>query len=367
MDFNERLYKLKTRRSDLSVSTESAVFDTALNREQQEIEESYEKITDGDGVKYAIGAMAAVNRDYTKKSFEEGERVAKGLKADLEKHGVTVTHDFQGSVPLDIHIKGNSDVDVLVFHRGFVTYESPAIRTYYPLQDSKTVESRMSELRQLSEDELSSRYWAAKIDVDGAKSIALSGASLQRKVDIVPCHWHDTTAYQESDLKEDREVRVFDKNEYKMLGNWPFKFMEEVDRKDAAYNGSLKKICRLLKTLKADADKSRKEHLDELSSYDIASIVYHMGNGLQAHTYFDLALVAQAKDYLLNLSLNDTMKSSLMTPDNSRKIFDTSTKENGLMALTLEVSRLADAIYKEIASPQGVYDGAFLKNKEVVF
>ena len=45
-------------------------------------------------------------------SFEEGRRVAENLIKSLISKGIYASHEFQGSVTLDIHIESHSDVDV---------------------------------------------------------------------------------------------------------------------------------------------------------------------------------------------------------------------------------------------------------------
>ncbi len=70
--------------------------------------------------RYALGAMQAVDAAYTQKSKDEAERVAQQLRSGLS---VSVETRLQGSVPLDVHIRGVSDVDLLVLDTSFYTYD----------------------------------------------------------------------------------------------------------------------------------------------------------------------------------------------------------------------------------------------------
>ena len=64
----------------------------------------------GDTQKYVRMAMMAVDNDYTAKSKQAGEAAKEHLKREL----TDVEFRYQGSVMTDTHIKGSSDIDLLV-------------------------------------------------------------------------------------------------------------------------------------------------------------------------------------------------------------------------------------------------------------
>jgi tRNA nucleotidyltransferase (CCA-adding enzyme) len=57
--------------------------------------------------------MQEVDPVYTRVSIETGKRIENQLSNRLEKKEITASFRLQGSVPLNIHIKGVSDVDIL--------------------------------------------------------------------------------------------------------------------------------------------------------------------------------------------------------------------------------------------------------------
>lgn len=63
-----------------------------------------------------IGAIQAVDQRYTEIGVKL-QRIENQLKTRLTNHGLATEYKLQGSVPLDIHIKGVSDVDLLVIHK----------------------------------------------------------------------------------------------------------------------------------------------------------------------------------------------------------------------------------------------------------
>lgn len=90
-------------------------------------QESYEKVKDSDAIKYVIGAMAPVSAKSTQVSIDEGERVANTLVSMLETDRINTEFRLQGSVALDIHIEGHSDVDMLILKKDVVLIQLPVL------------------------------------------------------------------------------------------------------------------------------------------------------------------------------------------------------------------------------------------------
>jgi hypothetical protein len=348
MNYNERLNNLKSRRSVSQEIINDYIFDSAFRRS---LDEKYFSINEDDSVKYAIISMQAVPSKYTKISFEEGERVANSLKKGLASLGMTASHRFQGSVPLDIHIKGVSDVDVLILP-SFLTYDLPCESnvSYSPLVGNKSILERMRELRLNSEAILKSKFPAASIFTDKPKAIKLEGGSLRRMIDIVPAHWHDSKKYQISGLEEDREISIYDKQKHLTISNSPFKHMARINKRDRDYSGNLKRVCRLLKNIKADATDKEKKILECLSSYDIAGLVFHMDQELINPVFHELGLLAKVNDYLIKVVANNgVLGRALITPDGSRNIIETEEKHIAAMQLTVLLNSLYSDVLKNLS------------------
>jgi hypothetical protein len=117
--------------------------------------EAYEQRTDRRAIRYALGAMQAVGAEYTKNSIEEGDRIKEKLRTSLLGE-IDVDFRYQGSVPLDIHIKGVSDIDLLVLRDDFFSYDASGERALAgkyknPIPDSillrlQTLRSRCIEI-----------------------------------------------------------------------------------------------------------------------------------------------------------------------------------------------------------------------------
>ena len=349
-DIGKRLQQLKARRSGadrIAVLNSTDGLDVLA---KSIYGESYTRRATGQKhTQYALGAMQPVDADYTRISLAEAERVGKQLDAGLRARGRDVGFRLQGSVPCDIHIRGVSDVDLLVLDEAFFTYDSSGSRaragqftspiTYTPL-------SALQSLRSGAESILKDKFPQAKVDTSGAKAIKLSGGSLRRPVDVVPSHWHDSSDYQVTRRETDRGVKILDKSVPESVLNMPFRHIERIDQRDAQSRSGLKKAIRLLKNVKADAIEEGAKI--PLPSFDIASVMWHADLGaLAAGSVYELAIVAESVRHLDYLARNAAHAKTLLVPDGSRPIFNTAEKFEALIQLSLEMDDLALQIGRE--------------------
>jgi hypothetical protein len=367
IDFENRLKSLKNRRQgtreQILLENNRSVYDSIDLRSH----ETYENLTESAGVKYAVGAMAQVSIASTLISTKEGERVATTLIDLLKTIGINTTYDIQGSVPLDIHIEGHSDVDMLIINKDTILIETPAKRGGYgKATDKRPMADIIREIRVKSEDKLTSRYHSATVDCSNNKSIALVGGSLQRKVDIVPSCWYDNLNYQISQEKHDRGVQLDHKGEHSLISNQPFLHMKKVNDKDYLYSGNLKRATRLMKNIVADMPDYKKKIATKLSSFDLTSIAYHMNDSLNVSEYKPLELVEKLRLHLIILHSSEVRRGYVDVPDGSRKVFDSDDKIKALEVIKDEVDALAFAIYKDINPFSSVYDSTALISKHII-
>lgn len=374
IDFNKRLQSLKDRRQGTRERAilESRTFDSiaALNAEllygrDVRAPESFEQLKESASIKYTVGAMAPVDVKSTQVSISEGNRVADNLINCLANNQVSAIKRIQGSVALDIHIKGHSDVDMLIIEGQLVDAEYPYITQYTSSSDNRSVLDIVKDIRTKSEKILLSNFPKAEVDCSGSKSIALSGGSLKRKVDIVPAIWHDSRKYQMSSQEFDRGVKIYHKNDNSLILNHPFTHIRLVNSRDSAYNGNLKCVIRLMKNMIADMPDYKKKVVKRLSSYDLAAIGYHMEEKLNLPSYFRLGLVEKTKSYLEYLCMNKSYRESLLVPDSSRKIFDSSDKTEALEILTNDMKDLSISIFKDLKPFQQYYESSVILNKYI--
>jgi len=375
IDFGKRLNSLKERRQG---SRERAVFESvsmdsiSKNRAiaaglDLRTREAYEKLNESDSIKYAIGAMAPVDKKSTEVSISEGKRVADSLIKSLRDRGIDTISKLQGSVALDIHIKGHSDVDMLIIKESVFHVESPRIipNNYTDSDDRRTMENIVKEIRLESEKILPNNFPKVKVDCTGNKSIAMSEGSLQRKVDVVPANWYDTIAYQQSKDENDRGVKIYHKGNHELIENLPFKHIQLISDKDDRYHGNLRSTIRLMKNMVADMPDYKKNVAKKLSSYDLASIAYHMNDNLYLPYEMRLGLVEKIRAHIQNLLTNSFLRISLDVPDGSRKIFDSIEKAKALEVLTSEFTALAQSLAKDNRPYIDNYDSQVILTKRV--
>lgn len=356
MDFDRRLTALRDRRLGLSKLQKSMAFDSAaysLHSQRSLLTERYQRRVAGKAVKYTLGAMEEVNPDYTAISVGEAERISKQLINRLPI-GWDVECELQGSVPLNVHIEGVSDVDFLAFRTDYFMFDphGPRANTY-GAPDGPTVHELLSALRTKAHAELKAAYPACDVDGSGSKSLCMTGGSLRRKVDVVPAMWKRTAAFQAYGLKKDKGVVILDSHARAATDNLPFLHIHEVHSKDQRTAGGTKKVVRLLKTVKEDSDDKAGM---TLSSYDIAGLAWHMEDAaLTVQPWEEISLLAIAQAYLNHWRNNRSTAMALPTPDGTRMIVQDQAKFRGLTLLSLEVDALAEKVALELEPSLGLY------------
>ncbi len=326
----KRIEKLRARRTDPHFPAKA-------------VNEAYERIAEDDAVRYAIGAMQPIAPEYTANTYAEGGRIQSHLMKGLPLRGISAEFAYQGSVTNDTHIRAHSDIDLLAIHSAFQSIELPH-RPSYPYQGDSLAELRS--LRLTAVELIRNGFPAVDLDESGGKAVSLSGGSLRRKIDVVIANWWHTDAYITLDRSYFRGVRVYDYNIHGVVYNKPFLHNHRIDEMDARVGGGLRRVIRLLKSLKYDADSEV-----PISSYDIAAIAHSMPEGdLRFPQYQDLLLVERAESYLRYLLGNRVARSSLMVPNGTRAIFGPEgASELGLGCLHTEVLRLLQDIRSGVA------------------
>lgn len=348
-DIDTRLENLRVRRKGVdavrSGRVTASVADEVIRKSV--LQESWQRrASEQPYTRYALGAMQAVDPAYTQKSYDEAERVAKQLREGLT---IGIETRLQGSVPLDVHIRGVSDVDLLVLRTDFLRYASygaMARAGRYTSPTSETSVSVLSELRRECENLLKRRYWGAEVDCSGGKCIALSGGSFERPVDVVPSHWHDTIDYQASGQEHDRGVYILDKKIPETFSNLPFTHIKRVHDRDVAYFGGLKKAIRLVKNVKNDA--AHEAVAAKLPSFDIAALMFHADEtSLRAGYINELYILREAQRFCDWCYRNKDEAARLMTPDGLRPVLDSDAKRDGLLTISTELDDLAQQVARE--------------------
>jgi len=293
--------------------------------------------------------MQEVTSEYTRISIETAERVGHQLAMGLTAAGLSVEFRLQGSVPLNVHIRGVSDVDLLSLDTGFLTYATIGIRSQQGYYTSPTTQTSLGVLRSLRtevEKILKEKFPAATVDVSGGKAVNIAGGSLARPVDVVPSHWFDSATYQASREAHDRGIAILDKKVPETVDNFPFLHIKRIgDRCDSTLGG-LRKSIRLCKNVKADAETEGTDI--SLPSFEIAAAMYHADLGaLRLGSIYELRILAETQRFLDHLACNHEYAKTLLVPDGSRRIFNTAAKLAGLNQLSIEMDELAKEVAKE--------------------
>jgi hypothetical protein len=285
---------------------------------------------------YLVDAMQPIDAQFTENTFKEGIRVRDQLSKNLPSKYLA-DFDFQGSVTSDTHIRIHSDIDLLALNGCFVSLDPGAPNSSPYSGDA------MAELKSMRSDAslvLKTNFPAVTVDDSPGKSISLEGGSLNRKIDVVIGNWWDTELWQKHQVKMARGVRILDTKVPELIRNKPFWHNYEIDTKDKK-TGGLRKVIRLLKTLKYDAEPELK-----ISSYDIAALAWNMSEPaltVQRDAYLPLA--TNARDELKRFIDNEAVRNGLRVPNGTRLVFGAGgASVEGLRQLHAELADLIQRI-----------------------
>jgi len=302
--------------------------------------ESFSMTSSEKDFKYLVDSMQPIDAQFTEDTFKEGFRVRDQLAENLPKKYLT-KFEFQGSVTSDTHIKIYSDIDLLALNGCFVSLDLGTPNSCPYTGDD------MAELKSMRGDAariLKSNFPAVTVDDSPGKSISMEGGSLKRNVDVVIGNWWDTELWKKYQVKMARGVRILDTKVPKLIRNKPFYHNFKIDEKDKK-TGGLRKVIRLLKKLKYDAEPELM-----ISSYDIAAIAWNMSDlalTVQSDAY--LTLAKNARTELKRFIDNEVVRNGLEVPNGTRLIF--STGGATLESLRMLHAELADLIQRiEITS-----------------
>lgn len=344
-DFSSRLGRVNARRNGTGVAALNKSFsfgeDSSL---LDSVTQGYQNKTKSKSFQYALVSMQEVDANYTATSYGEAERVAKQLDSGLLRNGKVVTVELQGSLPLNVHLRRVSDVDMLVWPLNFFVYDACGVAASSYTASASNAVSEISTLRSESCTVLRSAFPAARVDDSGAKCIRMSEGSLLREIDVVPSVLYRTEAYQRSSNDDDRGVQIYDNKKYALVTNFPFKVRALINAKEARTGGGCKKAIRLLKNMKEDADSTI-----ALSSFDIMSLVYAMQDFDLVHqSYYEGRIVASLQNWFFTLAHNESHLRTLEAVDGSRKIVQSAADVVAVTQMSEELNMLVLRIAQEL-------------------
>ncbi len=278
------------------------------------LKEAYASIQEDDAVRYLVGAMQPVEDSWTKKSIEAGDRVSKQIQSALERRSLGADYRYQGSVTKNTHIKAHSDLDLLVIEKRFYCLEPPQVANPVYLGDPI---KDLLEIRAVCITSLRDAYPAATVDSGGARSVKISGGSLNRTVDIVPSNWFDTNDYAKYRQEVFRGVHILDAHKPDREADQPFVHGALIGLKDDKTKGNARRLIRLLKSLKYDSEGDV-----TISSFDIEALIYAMPDGdMQKERGQEIPQAHACWLWLKQVEDNQAVREGLNVPDAKRKIF----------------------------------------------
>lgn len=300
---------------------------------EKSIREELSSISYADVLEYVRYAMNGVEPAYTQRSKDAGENV----KTHLVVGGITnANFCYQGSIMTNTHVKGYSDIDLLVISDKFYKLDvqnvsgilnESARQIYYSSSQlsSLRVENAVSgyagnsldDLRKLRLDsENILKYKYSVHDLSKPKSIKITNTNLRRDVDIVIANWYDDVTSIINGKGNNRGIQVYHKDDH-IQGkvDYPFISIERINNKSTITQGRLKKMIRFLKNLKGKSTLTI-----DLNSFDFNAICYDIDQSKYQNLVFH-QLVPVLYAQLKNLASNQTAADNLISVDGREYIF----------------------------------------------
>lgn len=299
--------------------------------------------------KYVRMAMMEVDEDYTRKTKEAGEAAKNHLKKELQG----VEYRYQGSVMTNTHIRGASDIDLLVLCTKFSHTDIDRVRrelndvqnhSYTELSHLRAFSNRFSlytgntneDLKQLRNDIeriMQSHY--IKCDISKPKSVKITNQNLHRDVDVVTSCWYDTYYYVlHGEDERNRAISIYNKETNTDKGpDYPFLGISRINERSAETQGRLKRMIRFLKNVRSDSDKDI-----DLTSFEINAICYSIDvSEYRYKEYRELVYLLWQVMYHL---IKDGTASQLKSVVGDEYVFTTQKKIESLKLLEDEVWKI---------------------------
>lgn len=351
-------YKLLTEQLQRRLDPDSRVHQKFILKEAQLSSISY-----ADVLKYVRFAMTGVDAAYTQKSKEAGENVKKHL---ISGGIIDADFEYQGSVMTNTHIKGHSDIDLLVVSDQFYGWNQLEVNSllnnpmtfikYNTIQIGNLQEEirktpyqgddlqNLAALRNRSENILFKKY--SECDTTKPKSIKIKNKDLNREVDVVIANWFDDANSIIYNKGSNRGIQVYNKIENSRgKVDFPFLSIERINEKSTFTQGRLKKMIRFIKNIKFSSPYCNSINLN---SFDFNAICYDIEvQKYQNLTFYELIPILY--EQLIDLYANDTKANNLMSVDGREPIFKGKPeKKEALRYLIIET----ESILKDLTSSQ---------------
>jgi hypothetical protein len=310
-----------------------------------------------DVLTYIRYAMNGVEPEYTAKSKLAGQKVKEHLSSVL----TNVDYEYQGSVMTDTHIKGHSDIDLLVITKKFYQWtnfqvglilNSPEYRQLYSAPAIQRLEQEnnvstytgdsLSDLRTnrlTSETKMIGTYEIC--DISKPKAIEITNQSLNREVDIVIANWYDDVQSIINGKGIYRGIQVYNKStKSQENADFPFLSIDRINSRSSSTNGRTKKMIRFLKNCKANSGHDIKD----ISSFDINAICYDISPDIYKGLAF-YSLVPVLYNQLYKICTDGNHADSIKSVDSKEDIFKG--KPEKIRALKLILAEV-EAIYLDL-------------------
>ena len=267
---------------------------------------------------YLLAIAEPIDEDSTTRIVSYAENRATEVQEQLIENGHGTEVEFQGSVPLNVHIKAFSDLDSLIIE----TTTHQVVDRLRP-SDVRFLGDSLTELKGHRErivKALLKDNYRDEINEDGRYAVKLIKRGWPT-MDFVGAVRYHSEHFRDSGDVAHLGVAIYDAEQHRRDLNLPRLHNRRIDEHDCRSNEATRPLIRGLKSLRSHSWRLFGRSIN-LTSYDIMSLVYRISPyslSLVADDMLDVysIFLSQAKSWLAN----PTILSSLMVPNETRPIF----------------------------------------------
>jgi len=302
-------------------------YDEALR--ESAMSEAFDESDYPDCIKYTLECMMEIDPSYAYKVYGNTRRIHERMDKALIKKGYEVEYRYQGALKTYSNILLYGDVEIIVINN--------------KVSNKPHVDVRM--LAQDLLDILSKDKTFKSVDYSNKTKIRITASKPTCEIDILPSVWVNSKEYVQTKNEIYRGIAEFDFLNKRVKKYLPFLNIARLNAKDQKTDGNFMALCRLVQSVKEDAE----EHIN-LTNSEISSMLYVIpDNYLTMSHKKQLSIVPMASKVLNRVASDPKYFSAIRSPSEKDILFaGKPEKQQEVKKLSIALNRLLFDVNKEL-------------------
>ena len=287
-NYSQLLENLLTRR-----------YDEALR--ESIVSEAFERSNYPDCLKYVLESMEEIDPSYTYKTFHITKRIQDKIQQAFKARNIKADFRYQGAIQTETHVILHGGVELMIISKSLGKKPWEIVR-----------DKAQEVMECLSGDPM-----FKSVDYSSKLDIKITTIKPHCEIRILPVIWLENKDYLETKREIDRGVCEYNLEKKTKRKYLPFLNIARVNSKDSRCNGGLKRMIRLLSSIKRDATEKIR-----LSDYQISSILFDIPDKqLKYNSEYSLSLIGVVSAQLNRIVTDNQHRTSLVSPSGKELVF----------------------------------------------